>query len=133
MDLISKLKKLQEEQRVVSITILTLRRLKGSVPVITTTSQSVEYLKITPVPLLESTHVSITEGVLNQTSLDFLKNITIQGNHQQQQGLNNQLNDSNFFLYNNVLQGAAAAPPTAATLPPQLIAKKTQKEKKGID
>ena len=67
----------------------------------------------------ESTHDNITEEELNQALLNFLKNITTQENHQQQQGLNNQLNDPNFFLYNNVLQkitARATAPPTTVQL-----------------
>ena len=48
-------------------------------------------------------HGNITEDELNQAPLNFLKNITAQKNHQQQQGLNDQLNDSNLFLHNNVL------------------------------
>ena len=48
-------------------------------------------------------HGNITEDELNRAPLNFLKNITAQKNHQQQQGLNDQLNDPNLFLHNNVL------------------------------
>ena len=86
-------------------------------------------MEITPVSIQDSTQDNITEDEINQEPLDFLKNITTQGSYQQKQGLNNQLNDFNFFLYKNVQQKTAVA--TTATLPTQFIAKKPQlKEKK---
>ena len=85
-------------------------------------------MEITPVSTQDSTQDNITEDELNQEPLDFLKNITTQGSYQQKQGLNNQLNNFNFFLYKNVEQKTAVA--TTATLPTQFIAKKPQQKKK---